>query len=305
MADEPLPHLETFARAAELGSFTAAARDLGMTQSAVSQRLSALARELGTPLFRRERGQLLLTDAGRRLHEYARRILDLHRDARAEVTGRTTPLSGQLTLAASSVPGEHLLPSVLSAFHKKHPHVQVRVGVTDTRAVLRQVEQGRADLGLVGGKSDNPSLEFRSFACDRMALIVPAGHPWARRKRVTLDQLAGQPLVLREAGSGSRWCLEEALRGAGRSLGDLTVAAELGSNESIKEAVASGLGVAVLSTQSVKRELRDGTLKSLEVTDLPLRRDMYVVRDRRRVLSIPAQLFLDVLDPCPKKSRTS
>src|SRR5262245_12183513 len=162
MADLPLPHLETFARAAELCNFTAAARDLGLTQAAVSQRIGALERELGTPLFLREGGHVLLTDAGRRLHEYARNILALHRDARAEISGKKSPLSGELTLAASSVPGEHLLPALLSAFRKKQPHVRARVGVTDTQAVLTQIEHGQADLGLVGGKSDNPNLEFRS-----------------------------------------------------------------------------------------------------------------------------------------------
>jgi DNA-binding transcriptional LysR family regulator len=305
MSDEQLPHLETFARAAELSSFTAAARDLGITQAAVSQRVRALEQELDVALFERQGGHVLLTDAGRRLHEYARRILALHRGAREEITGEKVPLAGEITLAASSVPGEHLLPAVLAAFRRRHEHIQARVTVTDTKAVLEQVERGAADLGLVGGKSDNPHLEFRSFACDKMVLVAPAGHAWAKRKRVTLKQLADRPLVLREAGSGSRWCLEAALRAAGKSLSELRVAAELGSNEAIKEAVERGLGLAVLSTHVVRKELRDGTLHALEVTDLPLRRDIYVVRDRRRVLSIPAQLFLDFLEPCPRaKSRS-
>src|SRR5438128_727053 len=99
------------------------------------------------------------------------------------------------------------------------------------QALLDQVERGKAHLGLVGGKSNSAHLEFRPFACDRMVLVVPEGHPWRRRKRVSLTQLCGQPLVLREAGSGSRWCLEQALAKAGSSVNDLRVALELGSNE--------------------------------------------------------------------------
>jgi DNA-binding transcriptional LysR family regulator len=183
----------------------------------------------------------------------------------------------------------------------RYPHVQVRATVTDTQEVLQRVEHGEAQLGLVGGRSDNPHLEFRPFSCDRMVLIVPADHPWARRRRVSLAQLAGQPLVLREPGSGSRWCLEEALARAGKSLPDLDVALELGSNEAIKEAVQHGLGAAFLSTHAVEKEVEAGRLRALQVADLPLRRDIFAVHDRRRALPIPARLFLDLLEPCAGK----
>jgi DNA-binding transcriptional LysR family regulator len=305
MAAEPLPHLETFAEAAESGSFTAAARVLGLTQAAVSQRIQALEQLLGVALFERHGGRVLLTEAGRRLHDYAQRILALHREAVHEVTGRRPPLTGELSLAASSVPGEYLLPELLARFRERHPHVQVRATVTDSAQVLHRVEQGEAHLGLVGGKADNPHLEFRCFACDRLVLVVPAGHPWARRKRITLEQLCEQPLILREAGSGSRWCLEQALARAGKSVGDLRVALELGSNEAIKEAVPRGLGLAVLSTHAVEQEVEAGRLHALQVAGLPLVRQMFVVWDRRRALPIPARLFLDLLQPCKGPARPS
>src|SRR5947209_11544142 len=183
MTTEQLPHLETFVQAAESNSFTAAARALGLTQAAVSQRIQALEQALGVPLFSRQGGRVVLTEAGHRLYPLAQRILALHQEARAAVTGHPTPLTGELLLAASSVPGEHLLPGLLSVFRGRHPHVQVRATVSDTRQVLRQVEQGEAEVGLVGGKADNPNLEYRCFASDRLALVVPAGHPWVGRKR--------------------------------------------------------------------------------------------------------------------------
>jgi DNA-binding transcriptional LysR family regulator len=298
MAAEPLPYLETFVKAAEHSSFTAAARALGLTQAAVSQRVQALEQAVGVPLFARQGGRVLLTEAGRRLHPYAQRILALHEEALREVAGRLTPLAGELSLAASSVPGEHLLPDLLARFREQHPHVRLRASVADSGRVLHQVEHGQAHLGLVGGKDDRPDLEFRCFACDKLALVVPAGHAWAGRRRVPLSQLAEQPLILREAGSGSRWCLERALAKVGKSLRDLHIALELGSNEAIKEAVRRGLGLAVLSTHAVDEELRAGTFHALQVTGFPLVRDMFVVWDRRRVLPIPARLFLDLLQPC-------
>jgi DNA-binding transcriptional LysR family regulator len=304
MTADQLPHLPTFAQAAELNSFTAAAQSLGLTQAAVSQRIQTLEKALGVPLFQREGGHILLTEAGRRLYAYAQRIFALHNEARQQVTGQKVPLAGELSLAASSVPGEYLLPAILSVFQRQHPHVQVRAAITDSQTVLGQVEHGQAHLGLVGGKTDNPHLEFRCFACDRLVLVVPAGHPWRQRKQVSLGQMCQEPLILREGGSGSRWCLEHALARAGKSAQDLRVALELGGNEAIKQAVLRGMGLAVLSRRAVQKEIRAGLLHGLRVTGLSLQRKMYVVWDRRRVLPIPAKLFLDLLEPCAgRKSR--
>ncbi len=297
MDADHLPYLETFAKAAELGSFTAAAEALGLTQAAISQRIRALERALHVSLFRRQGGHVFLTEAGQRLYPFAQRIFVLHQEARQEVTGRKAPLTGDLTLAASSVPGEHLLPALLGAFHEKYAHIQVSMSVADTAVVLHQVEHGQASLGLVGGKTDSPHLVFRPFACDRLVLVVPAGHPWRRRKRVSVEQVCQQPLILRESGSGSRWCLERTLGRVGKSAQDLRVALQLGSNEAIKEAVLKGVGLAILSDLAVQKELQSSQLHALQVTGLPLEREMYVVWDSRRALSIPARLFLDFLGP--------
>ncbi len=297
MSAEQLPYLDTFTKAAELNSFTAAARALGMTQAAVSQRIQALEQALKEPVFHRQGGHVLLTDAGHRLYAFAERILALHREAIQDITGRAAPLTGEVTIAASSVPGEHLLPDLLAAFQERHPHLQVRASVTDSQQVLQQVEQGQVHLGLIGGKKDSPHLEFRCFATDELVLIVPAKHAWAKRKRVALAQLLEQPLILREAGSGSRWCLEQALVKAGKSLYDLQVSLELGSNETIKEAVLRSMGAAILSDRAVHKEVQAGQLRALQIDGLPLTRDMFVTWDKRRVLPIPAKLFLDLLTP--------
>jgi molybdate transport repressor ModE-like protein len=292
MTSNPLPHLETFAEAAERGSFTAAARRLGLTQAAVSQRIQRLEALLRTPLFRRAGGGVVPTAAGRRLHAYARRILDLTAEARAAVTRTPDPVQGELTLAASSVPGQHLLPPVLAAFGRRHPAVRVRVSVSDTQAVLSEVEHGRAHLGFVGGPGGGGHLEFRRFAGDELVLVVPRGHPWWRRRRVPVADLVAQPLVVRERGSGSRGCLERSLERAGVTPADLHVVVELGSSEAAKGAVLEGLGVAVLSRRAVQAEVKTGRLRPLRVEGLDLTRDILVVRDRRRVLPAAAELFL-------------
>ena len=297
--DVQLPYLETFAKAAELSSFTGAAKALRLTQASVSQRVQALEKTLGTPLFKRQGGRVLLTAAGQTLYEYAQRILDLHHEARREITGHDAPVAGELSLAASSIPGEYLLPALLSLFGQKYPHIRVRATVGDSMGVMAQVERGEVSLGLVGRKTDNPRLEFRYLASDRMVLVVPPGHALSRRKKMAVKQLPRYPLILREVGSGLRHCFEKSLDKAGLSLADLRVALELGSNEAIKEAVLRGVGIAILSTYAVQKELRAQQLHALAVSDLHCDRDMYVVQDRRRVLPAPARQFLLFLETHP------
>jgi DNA-binding transcriptional LysR family regulator len=298
--EDQLPHLGTFTRAAELSSFTAAARALGLTQAAVSQRIQALERTLDVPLFRRQGGRVLLTEAGQLFYDYAERILTLHRQARQDIAGQQRPpISGSLLLAASTIPGEHLLPALLSIFHERFPRIQVKAEISDSMKVIAQVERGQVSLGLVGRKTDSPHLEFRHFATDHIVLAVPANHLWRRRKKISFKQLCKQPLILREAGSGLRHCFEKQLERQGKSLTDLQIALELGSNEAIKEAVLRGLGLAVLSSYAVEKELKAGQLAALQVTDLHCDREMFVVWDRRRVLSAPARTFRYFLETNP------
>jgi len=294
-----LPYLETFSKAAELNSFTGAAKALRLTQASVSQRIQLLEKTLDQSLFKRHGGRVLLTEAGQKLYEYAQRILDLHREARREVAGHEAPVGGELLLAGSSIPGEHFLPTLLSAFSQQYPHIRVRAAISDSMAVMAQVERGEVSLGLVGRKTDNPHLEFRYLASDRLVLVVPLGHPLSKRKKVSVKQLAEHPLVLREAGSGLRHCFEKSLEQAGRALTDFRVALELGSNEAIKEAVLRNVGVAVLSVYAVQKELKALQLQALEAGDLHCDRDMFIVQDRRRVLPLPARLFLLFLESHP------
>jgi DNA-binding transcriptional LysR family regulator len=192
-----------------------------------------------------------------------------------------------------------LLPALLSHFRQQHPHIRVRATVSDSMDVMARVERGEVSLGLVGRKADNPHLEFRHLASDRMVLVIPPHHPLSKRRTLSVKQLSRYPLIVREVGSGLRHCFEKALDRAGLLLADLQVALELGSNEAIKEAVLSGVGIAILSTWAVEKELTAGRLHVLVVKDLQCDRDMFVVQDRRRVLPLPARLFVLFLETHP------
>ena len=139
--DEQLPHLDTFSKAADLGSFTAAAKALRLTQAAVSQRIQVFEKAIGKSLFLRTGGRVTLTEAGQTLLEYAQRIFELHREVRSKISGQEIPIAGALTLGASSIPGEHILPALLSTFHRTYPLIQVRAAISDSTTVVKQVER--------------------------------------------------------------------------------------------------------------------------------------------------------------------
>jgi DNA-binding transcriptional LysR family regulator len=298
-----LPHLETFCLAAELGSFTAAARAVGITQAAVSQRMHALERRLGVALFQRRAGRLQLTQAGEKLYEYAQRLRRLEQEAVARVTGCRAEQSGGLRIGTSTVPGEHLLPETLARFQGRFPQIQMRVQVTNTQQVLQLVERGQVDVGLVGARSDSPRLQFRGFAWDRLVLVVSPQHPLARRSVVNLRELTGQRLIVRESGSGSRQCLEQALRRAGFSLDDWQSVMELGSNLAIQEAVQHGVGIAILSQYAIRDWVESGQLVQVCIARWQAARRFYAVWRRHKPLPVSAQLFLDVLFSHRRSSR--
>lgn len=294
-----LPHLPTFTLAAELGNFTATARALRVSQAAISQRIQLLERLLGVSLFYRQGGKLSLTDAGRKLHDYAQRLLELHAEALQTITGQVTPIVGDLSLAASSIPGEHLLPALIAGFRPLFPQIRIRVLVGDSHSVLIQVERGEVTIGLVGQKSVRPHLKYRFLTQDQILLLVPPGHPLCRRRRVSLRQLEAWPLIIREEGSGLRHCFEQSLLRAGKSLANFSIAMELGSNEAVKESVLQGVGVAFLSAYCVQKELSAGQLQPVTVEGFECDRDIFIVTDERRALPAPAQRFLHYLESHP------
>jgi DNA-binding transcriptional LysR family regulator len=294
-----LPHLATFARAAERGSFTDAAAELGVTQAAVSQRIAALEKELRVALFNRRAGRIALTEAGERLYELARRILDLHEEAWESLGGFHPSISGNLPIAASSVPAECYLPALLSSFREQFPKVRVRASVGDSGSVTDEVTKGLASLGLVGKKADTPSLESEAIGTDTLALILAPDHPLAARKSISLKMLSREPVIIRELGSGTRCALTKGLEAAGSSLEEMNITLELGSNAAIKDAVRRGLGVSFVSRSTVERELAAGELVSVQVRGLVLTRYLYAVYHRRRPLSPAASAFLQFLKANP------
>lgn len=290
--DFDLRQLEVFSKVAELGSVSRAAEVVRLTQSSVSERIATLERAIGAQLFDRVSRKMVPTVTGRLLFEHARRHLALKEQTRQALEDHLGLVSGSLRIAGSTIPGEYILPRVIADFRKGYPDTTVRLSIQDSAEVAAAVADGTTELGVSGAKSSLKGLEHEQLWEDELVLIVPPGHPWARRKSVEPGQLLSEPFVLREAGSGTRARMERQLAQAlGVEHPELSVAAELGSSAAVKTAVIAGLGVSVISSRAVAEEAKHGALVVVPLAGLKLPRSFYLVRDGRRSLAPLAAAF--------------
>ncbi len=284
-----LSQLETLREVAERGSFSKAARALGISQPAVSQQLATLASALGLALFEREAGRPVLTEAGRMVAERARALVGETEALLREAEGYAEARSGRLDFAATRTIGTHLVPTLLAGFLRDRPEVQPRVRIANTHEVARLVLSGEVLFGLVEGTIEDPRLETRPFAHDRMRLIVPPGHLFAERSAIHAAELTRERFVSREPGSGTRDHGYDALRAAGV---EPPIALELPSGEGIVRAVEAGLGVAVLSELVVERAISLHRVTAVAIDDLILERDFFALSRRDRPLAPLAKAFI-------------
>ena len=264
--------LEAFVAVARERSFTRAALDLHLSQSAVSQQIRALERELGTQLLERTRRRVDLTPAGATLYERAERILRDLEGARRAVAAAAGEVAGALDVAASLTIAGYLLPAPLARLVAAHPDVRVSVRVENSEHVARALLSGEADLGFVEGELTPEGLRVEELQSDELVAIAPAGHRLAARDELRLADLAAEPFVAREPGSGTREVAEAELARAGFDPSRLRVVAELSGIDPIKGAVEAGLGLAIVSALTVRRELALGTLVARPIEGVTMRR---------------------------------
>lgn len=290
-----LHQLELFVAVAESGSFSRGAEISLLTQSTVSQHIAALEDELGVRLFDRTGRGAELTAGGTLLLEQARKVLAETATLRRTMSYFAGLEESRLKVGASTVPATYLLPRLLPRLAEKHPGIRLEVLCGDSRGTLERLIAGEIELAVVGSFGENPALDFQPLLSDPLVLVVGAAHPWRQRARVVARDLLELPLVVREEGSGSGGALLEAWHKAGLALDQLPVAARLGSNEAVKEAVVAGFGAAFLSASVVAREVAHGELCVIEVADLQVVRTLWLATRAGLSLSPAAQAFIALL----------
>jgi DNA-binding transcriptional LysR family regulator len=295
-----LRQLRTFKTVADLASFSAAAQRLKLSQPSISYQVKELEETLGLPLLDRLGKRVRLTEAGDVLYGYARRMLDVLDEANVAIEEMRGIKRGTLRVGASTTVGIYILPAALGAFKKEHPGLVISLEIGTRARVQEQVLNSELDLAVVGPALKDPELAVIPFLSDELVVVAPSGHPLAGKRGLTLKQLAGEPFVMREQASGSRWSLEKAARKAGAKL---VVAMELGSNGAIKHAVESGLGLAVVSRYACALEFSTKRLVELDVRGFPIRRDWHIVHLRRRKLPASVTAFIEFLKDTSWMSR--
>lgn len=286
-----LTQLRAYVAVVTTGSVRAAAEELVVSQPAVSAAVGALQRELGVTLLSREGRGLQLTPAGRIFARYARQLLGLLEEATAATTGHLDRERGRVRIAAVTTAGEHVLPRLLASFRAKYPAAEVSLEVGNRVHVWDLLDHREVDLA-IGGRPPGGG-RFSTLATRPNVLVLVAGGrgdgPCSRE--VTMEELARQTLLLREPGSGTRSTAEELLDELGVSPATITV----GSNGAIRESVAVGLGITLISRDAVGRELEDGTLEEWRCATLPRHRAWHLVARAADELPATAGLFVEHL----------
>jgi DNA-binding transcriptional LysR family regulator len=288
--------LETFCRVADLKSFSKAADDLFLTQPTVSGHILSLEKSLSLRLFDRTSREVRLTPAGKVFLGYASKILSFRKDLLNALSEFSQGIAGELSLGASTIPGEYLLPKLMGHFKKEYPHSIISLKIGDTSEVVQYVLQDNVEFGMVGAKLNHPSLHYEKYEEDEIVVAASPDHPLTRKKRVTLDELLKEPWIIREEGSGTQVAVEKALRKRGKSLKQFHVVMEMGSSSSVKEGVKAKLGLAFLSKRAAEEEFTQGVLSRIAVDGIePVSRQIYIVSHLRRTLSPIGMEFLRYL----------
>ena len=287
--------LRIFVEVANTGSFSAAARNLGLTQPAVSSQIRTLEKEYGNTLIDRSTGHSRLTEAGESLLRYARGILEMEDKLRREMEGRRSEVAGPITIAASNIPGEYIMPYILARFRERYPLTDPRLDITDSGKVLERVRAGDVDLGCVGFREDDERLRYGLLCEDRLVFIAPPSHPLSHLRNLKREDLEGIPFIYREEGSGTRSHMLRILADLGlekRAEGSIL----LGSTMAVIQAVAAGEGVSIVSLWAADAYIQQGKVAALKVKAQGLRRDFHYVLLRRRPISAATASLLRLLD---------
>lgn len=297
--------LKVFCTVAETKSFSKTSEIIHLTQPAVSLLIQALEEIYETKLFDRSSSLINLTPAGEILYKYAKNILNLYADAEKEIGKITGLIKGSITIGASTTIGNYVLPAVIADFKKTHPKIKINVFIGNTKRIVDLLNSGGVDIGLVEGETSKHKIKTDPIITDELTFIVPPFHPWAKKKVVSILEVTKEPFILREEGSGTRQMIEKYLLSHGISTSDMRIALVLGSTESIKEAVESGIGISIVSKWAARKEVKYGSLKLITPKEEKIIRNFSLIMQKSTVLSHAVDEFLAYLKSYPYDSLLS
>lgn len=291
MKHATLHQLKVFEAAARHGSFTRAAEELFLTQPTVSMQVKQLTKAVGMPLFEQVGKRLYLTDAGRELLATCRDIFDRLSQFEMTVANMKGVKQGQLRLAVVTT-AKYFVPRILGPFCQRYPGIDISLQVTNHELLIERLNDNRDDLYILSQPPLDDDITCQPFLENPLEVMAAWNHPLAGEKNIPLSRLAEEAFIMREPGSGTRGSVQKMFEEQGI---DLKVRLELGSNEAIKQAIAGGLGISVLSRHVLALEGATSKLIILNVEGFPIRRHWYAIYPNGKQLSVVARTFFDYL----------
>jgi len=277
-----LDYLRTFLTVAKTSSFSVAAKKLGLTQGAVSHHIATLEEYFDVELLKRAPNGVEVTDAGAILAETAERILAEVEQVKVEVSATKSVLGGTIRIAASTIPSEHLIPSLVAEFRKNHQDVKFKIRAEDSINSLLELQAGNVDFAAVGTLAGfGEKFEAIEIGEEELVLIVPNSHGLAARKSIKPSEILRYPYISREETSGTRKEIERILESAGVSPAELRTTIELASTESVITAVSEGRGISVISFLASQKAQAAGLVKVLHLQEIDSTRKLYLARPKR------------------------
>ena len=290
-----LKQLEAFVQVSESGSFSKAAKELFLTQPTISAHISSLEKELNVRLFIRNTKEVSLSDDGKDLYRYAKQITDLEKAIEERFYMDSDDGKHFITIAASTIPAQYLLPKVLMCYRERYPKEQIKIMETDSSEVVTQVVDHMVDVGFTGTVLEKKHCKYIPFYKDELAVITPDTPEYRilkEQKRDDMDWIRRKPLILREEGSGTRKEAEKQLKNAGISMETLDIVASIANQETIKKSVKQGMGITVLSRLAAEDE--DGLL-IFPIPGADEGRDINLVYNKNYQMTRSADRFIRIV----------
>lgn len=286
-----LRQLKVFEAVARNLSFTRAAEELHTTQPTVSIQLKQLTDLVGLPLLEQVGKRVFLTDAGRELLAVCHETFESLFRFEMLVSDMKGMKAGKLRLATVTT-AKYFIPRLLGSYYGRYPGIEVSLKITNRERVLQRLSDNEDDLYILGQPPEHIEVCAEPFLENPLVVLAPSDHPLVKKKNIPLQRLAEEPFLAREPGSGTRLAAERFFKEKGLAP---KIRMELGSNEAIKQAVAGGLGVAVLSAHTLALERNSGELSILDVAGFPIRRQWYAAYPADKRLTVVASTFLDFM----------
>lgn len=293
-----LKQLEAFVQVAEGGSFSKAAKELFLTQPTISSHISSLERELNARLFVRNTKEVSLSEDGIKLYKYAKQMLDLQREIEVTFGMDEEGESHAVTIAASTIPAQYLLPEVLTRFSERYPQEQIRIQETDSSKVVMQIVDHRVDIGFTGTVLEKKHCKYIPFYKDELVIITPNTPKYqelVQGNKEDISWIKKEHVIMREEGSGTRKEAELQLKGAGVKFTGLDIIASIENQETIKKSVRQGMGISILSKLATADEVANGEILAFPIPNSDEGRDINLVYNKNYQMTRSAERFIKVV----------